>query len=149
METIETYTWPSLIGLIVSTLIRLAPEFFKIWHKKIDNKHELEMLQRSDITDANTVNDRAYETPQVDPSFVDKLVDFWKTPSGNKTVDRFNQLVRPNVVYILIFTFVAIKLSWFTCNTNASLSVLWSKEDQMLLSGVLNFFFLNRVFDKR
>ena len=149
MENIEVYSWASLIGILVTTFIRLSPELFKIWNKVLDNKHELAMLDRSIGTAQNSVEDRSAPTPPIDPSFVNTIVDFWKTPSGNKKVDMFNQLVRPNVVYILLATFVIIKLVWFVFNTNASLMILWTKEDQMLLSGTLNFFFLNRVFDKR
>ena len=149
METAIEYTGSSLIGLIISTVIRLSPELFKIWHKVLDNKHELEMVDRSNVTCNNTVEDRSAPTPPIDPAFVDKLIDYWKVPGATKKVDVFNQLVRPNVVYILVGTFVIIKLVWFSFNTSASLLMLWTKEDQMLLSGVLNFFFLNRVFDKK
>jgi hypothetical protein len=149
METTLAYTENTLIGLIVSTLIRLSPELFKIWHKYIDNKHELEMVDRSNVTCSNTVEDRSVPTPPVDPVFVDKLIDYWKVPGATKKVDVFNQLVRPNVVYILVGTFVLTKFIWFAFHTNDPLALLWTKDDQMLLSGVLNFFFLNRVFDKR
>lgn len=146
---INGYTGNTLIGLIVSTIIRLSPELFKVWHKYLDNKHELAMVDRSNITSSNTVEDKSAPTPQVDMGIIDSIVKVWNTPSGNKKVDTTNQLVRPYTIYILLGTFVFVKIIWFWCNPHAALLVLWSKEDQMLLSGVLNFFFLNRVFDKR
>lgn len=149
METTIEYTGSSLVGLIISTFIRLSPELFKIWHKWMDNKHELAMLDRSTGILNNTVEDRSTPAPPVDKGIIDSIINVWNTPSGNKKVDITNQLVRPYTVYILLSTFVLIKIIWFWCNPHASLLVLWSKEDQMLLSGVLNFFFLNRVFDKR
>lgn len=149
METAIEYTGSSFIGLLISTLIRLSPELFKIWHKYIDNRHELAMIDRSSITCNNTVEDKSVPTPPVDKGIIDSIVSIWNTPSGNKRVDTTNQLVRPYTVYILLSTFVLVKIIWFWFNPHASLLVLWSKEDQMLLSGVLNFFFLNRVFDKR
>ena len=151
MDGIELsgYTDNTLIGLIVSTIIRLSPELFKVWHKLLDNKHELAMIDRSTITSNNTVEDRSATVPPIDNSTIDSIIQVWNTPGVSKKIDAFNQLVRPNVVYILLGTFVIIKLVWFALNTHANLTTLWSKEDQMLLSGVLNFFFLNRVFDKR
>lgn len=151
MDGIEigSYTGNTLIGLVVSTIIRLSPELFKVWHKYLDNKHELAMLDRSTVTNANTIEDRAAVLPPIDKSTIDSIIQIWNTPGTSKKVDAFNQLVRPNVIYLLIGTFIVIKLVWFGFNTHAQLSTLWSKEDQMLLSGVLNFFFLNRVFDKR
>lgn len=143
------YTDNTLIGLIVSTIIRLSPELFKLVHKYMDNKHELAMVDRSTVISNNTIEDRSASVLAVDKSTIDSIVQVWNTPGGSKKIDVFNQLVRPNVVYILIGTFVVIKLVWFGFNPHANLTTLWSKEDQMLLSGVLNFFFLNRVFDKR
>ena len=143
------YTDNTLIGLIVSTIIRLSPEIFKVWHKHLDNKHELAMVDRSTVTSNNTVEDRSAPVPPIDKSTIDSIIQMWNTPGSSKKIDAFNQLVRPNVIYILLGTFVIIKLVWFGFNTHATLNTLWSKEDQMLLSGVLNFFFLNRVFDKR
>ena len=151
MDGIELsgYTDNTLIGLIASTIIRLSPELFKVWHKLLDNKHELAMIDRSTITSNNTVEDRSAPVPPIDKSTIDSIIQVWNAPAVSKKIDAFNQLVRPNVVYILIGTFVVIKLVWFGFNPHANLTTLWSKEDQMLLSGVLNFFFLNRVFDKR
>lgn len=149
METAIDYTGSSFIGLLISTFIRLSPELFKIWHKVLDDKHELAMLHESSKTSENTREDRSSPTPPVDKGIIDSIVSVWNTPSGNKRVDTTNQLVRPYTVYILLSTFVLVKIIYFWCNPHASLLTLWSKDDQMLLSGVLNFFFLNRVFDKR
>lgn len=149
METTIEYTASTLIGIIITTLIRLSPEFFKIWHKWMDNKHELAMLDRSaDITN-NTIDNKSTPAPPIDKSIFDSIVSVWNTPGANKKVDITNQLVRPYTVYILLSTFVLVKIVYFWCNPHTSYLTIWSKEDQMLLSGVLNFFFLNRVFDKR
>jgi len=149
METTLAYTENTLIGLIVSTLIRLGPEFFKLWNKWMDNKHELALLDRSSTISNNTVEDKSQPTPPVDPTIVDNIMKFWNTPTGNKIVDIYNNLVRPNGVYILLGLFAYIKVMWFAQNPTAPLQVIWTKEDQMLLAGTLNFFYLNRVFDKK
>ena len=140
MDGIELsgYTDNTLIGLIASTIIRLSPELFKVWNKYIDNKHELAMIDRSTITSSNTVEDRSAPVPPIDKSTIDSIIQVWNTPGVSKKIDAFNQLVRPNVIYILLGTFVIIKLVWFAFNTHANLTTLWSKEDQMLLSGVLS-----------
>lgn len=149
MDTAIDYTGSSLIGYIISYLIRLSPELFKIWHKWMDNKHELALLDRSSITSNNTIEDKSQPTPPVDPTIVENIMKFWNTPTGNKIVDIYNNLVRPNGVYILLGLFAYIKIMWFMQNPNAPLQVIWTKEDQMLLVGTLNFFYLNRVFDKK
>ena len=123
------YTGNTLIGLIVSTIIRLSPELFKLVHKYMDNKHELAMVDRSTVISNNTVEDRSAPVPAVDKSTIDSIVQVWNTPGVSKKIDVFNQLVRPNVVYILIGTFVVIKLVWFVFNPHANLTTLWSKED--------------------
>lgn len=149
METAIEYTGSSLIGYIVSYLIRLSPEFFKLWHKWMDNKHELALLDRSSTISNNTVEDKSQPTQPVDPTIVENIMKFWNTPTGNKIVDIYNNLVRPNGVYLLFGLFAYIKIMWFLQNPNAPLQVIWTKEDQMLLVGTFNFFYLNRVFDKK
>jgi hypothetical protein len=82
METAIDYTGSSFIGLLISTLIRLSPELFKIWHKWMDNKHELALLDRSSITSNNTIEDKSQPTPPVDPTIVENIMKFWNTPFG-------------------------------------------------------------------
>ena len=136
----------TFIGSLAGIITRLLPEIIKLINKLIDNNHELKMLQKSKIITSNTIHSKSYNHSDV--LALDKIINVQK-PTGNKHIDRIRLLVRPITTYIILFLYVTIKLTWFYLNPTSSLILLWSSTDMGLLSGILSFWFLGRVFDRR
>lgn len=69
-------------------------------------------------------------------------------------VDALSRSVRPVITYWFMALYCATKLSLFMVALNSgqqistSIAGSWTDSDQALWAGVLNFWFLGRVFDK-
>lgn len=139
----------TLIGIVLGTFIRLLPEIIKFINKLVDNKHELTMLKESfKISDNAVVSKVAMAESPIDHATIDNWIRV-QTQTGSKKLDFINGLVRPHVTYILLWLYVSIKVFWFYFNPTASLNTLWTPDDMTLLGGILSFWFLGRVFDKK
>jgi len=74
--------------------------------------------------------------------------------SGVSWIDGISSLVRPSITFAFfgLYALCRIATGLEALNTGTpALDVLratWTAEDQVVLSGILNFWFLGRVFDK-
>jgi hypothetical protein len=141
---------PTLIGILIGGIGRAFPELLKIFNKWMDNNHELKMLEASSKTQEITVDSRVQmSNSTIDYNMIDRIIKVQNTPSGNKKIDIINILVRPSTTYVLLGTYVIIKIWWFYLNPTALLTTIWTADDMTLLGGILGFWFLGRVFDKK
>lgn len=153
-NTVLAITTESSIYVLLSTIFgyifRMMPEFTSLLHKYLDNKHELAMLEKSNKVQDNTVNDKVSiaSSPEVDMSFIDKLIKVQNTKSGIFIADLLNTLVRPTVAYSLVAVYIAIKLVYMYTHPDFLITEVWTREDMMLLGGILGFFYLGRVLGK-
>lgn len=151
METSAT----TLVGVIVGGFFRIAPELLKVLTQYIDNKHELAMLDKSNQIKNQTIEDKIQisnapiQQPVIDLGFVDKLITAQTIKSGFKWVDMFTASIRPQVTFILLWTYVFIKCYFMYQHPDFKITDVWSTEDMGLLGGILGFWFLGRVLDKR
>lgn len=137
----------TILGSLGGTLTRLLPEIIKFVHKYIDNKHELAMLEKSNEIEKLKIDSKIEMIDKVpQDTFVSSVFNI---ESKSKKMDIVNALVRPYTTYILLTLYCAIKIIYFILNPTAALTVLWSPEDMAMLSGILSFWFLGRVLDKR
>jgi len=143
----------TILGSVGGTLTRLLPELIKIVNKYIDNKHELKMLEKSNEIERIRIESKL-EAFESTGTYTDPVADYMSynvltAPSKSKKIDIVNALVRPYTTYILLTLYCGIKIAFFILNPLAGLSVLWGPEDMAMLSGILSFWFLGRVLDKR
>jgi hypothetical protein len=73
--------------------------------------------------------------------------------TGNKIVDGLNMLVRPLTTYYIVLLWgckktAEIIFAMQTSDTVHALISTWTENDQAMLTGVLTFWFVGRVFDK-
>ena len=137
----------TILGSLGGTLTRLLPEIIKFVNKYIDNKHELAMLEKTNEIEKLKIDSKIEMIDKVpQDTFVSSAFNI---ESKSKKMDIVNALVRPYTTYILLTLYCAIKIIYFILNPTAALTVLWSPEDMAMLSGILSFWFLGRVLDKR
>lgn len=154
----------TLISLLGGGLMRALPEFMALWNKKTDNAHELAMLEKQaelEKTRAAARMDEIREQGGIDQAIA--LLDAQKTALAGQMqrtnirwVDALNFLVRPLTTYYFLALYGIVKLAtlvaacqqpdavWF----KAVISV-WTPDDAAILSGILAFWFVGRVFDKQ
>jgi len=75
-------------------------------------------------------------------------------PSGVKWADALSSSVRPVVTYWFMALFCAVKVALFFSYMQTDVSwvdaikLLWGESDMALFAGIMNFWFLGRVWDK-
>lgn len=158
----------TLIGGALGGLARLAPEVLKLVDRKNERKHELSLLDKN--TEAEKARAAAGHQEQAmaaDSGQVLAGLDALKAAiagqgqlTGNVIIDGINQTVRPFLTYGIVAPYafgkslVFLALLWAGNSLDASmvkaaLDATYTGADMAIVAGVLNFWFLGRVFDKR
>ena len=152
----------TLLSLFGGGLMRALPEFVGLWNKKTDNAHELAMLDRQvelEKTRAGARMDEIKEQGNINQVLA--LLDAQKAaltgqmqPVGIRWVDALNFLVRPLTTYYFLGMYGLVKLAMIVVALRAvdpwlAIIQCWSADDAAILSGILSFWFVGRVFDKK
>jgi len=144
----------TLLGGLLGGAFRLAPELLKWLDRQGERGHELAMqdkaLEFEKLRGASA--DAAWNV-----GAIDALRDAVRT-QGEKTgvrwADALSISVRPVITYWFMALYCAAKTAAFAAAVSAgagwSVAILhaWTEADQALWAGVLNFWFLGRVFER-
>jgi hypothetical protein len=152
----------TLLGGLLGGAFRLAPEFLKWLDRKGERGHELAMQDKAlEFEKVRGAQRMAEIGSQADAAWntgaIEALRDAVRT-QGEKTgvwwADALSSSVRPIITYWLMTLYCAAKTVAFIAALNAgagwgaAVLAAWSEADQALWAGVLNFWFLGRVFDR-
>ena len=152
----------TLLGGLLGGAFRLAPEFLKWLDRKGERGHELAMQDKAlEFEKIRGAQRMAEIGSQADAAWntgaIEALRDAVRT-QGEKTgvwwADALSSTVRPIITYWLMALYCAAKTVAFVAALNAgagwgtAVLAAWSEADQALWAGVLNFWFLGRVFDR-
>ena len=152
----------TLLGGLLGGVFRLAPEILKWMDRNGERGHELAMQDKAlefekirgaqRMEEIGATADAAWNT-----GAIEALRDAVRT-QGEKTgvwwADALSSSVRPIITYWLMALYCAAKTVAFVAALNAgagwgaAVLAAWSEADQALWAGVLNFWFLGRVFDR-
>ena len=153
----------TLIGGLLGGIFRLLPEILKYLDARNERKHELAMQdkaiefqrlkgdQRMEEISAQGQQDwnvGALETLRT-------ALQGQDTPSGVKWIDGLSKLMRPLItIQWVVFLYPAVIVCGFIVLVQSGVSVLqalpavFGPEEKALVAGILNFWFLGRVFDR-
>lgn len=152
----------TLLGGLLGGAFRLAPEVLKWFDRKRERGHELAMqdkaLEFEKLRGAQRMNeigataDAAWNVGALEA--LREAVAAQGKPSGVKWADALSSSVRPVITYFLVALFGVVKIT--ACigsvlsgaGLGAALLAAWTDADQALLSGILNYWFLNRTLEK-
>ena len=152
----------TLLGGLLGGAFRLAPELLKWLDRKGERGHELAMQDKAlEFEKIRGAQRMAEIGSQADAAWntgaIEALRDAVRT-QGEKTgvwwADALSSSVRPIITYWLMALYCAAKTVAFVAALNAgagwgaAVLAAWSEADQALWAGVLNFWFLGRVFDR-
>jgi len=142
----------TLLGGLLGGAFRLAPEVLKWFDRQGERGHELAMQDKALESEIGAAADGAWNT-----GAIETLRDAVRT-QGEKTgvvwADTLSSTVRPVITYWFMALYCSAKTAAFAAALSAGAdwgtAVLhaWTEADQALWAGVLNFWFLGRVFDK-
>ncbi|MBE0612781.1 MAG: hypothetical protein IH604_03845 [Burkholderiales bacterium] len=152
----------TLLGGLLGGAFRLAPEFLKWLDRKGERGHELSMQDKAlefeklrgaqRMAEIGASADAAWNTGAIEA--LKEAVSAQGRPSGVKWADALSSSVRPVITYWMMALYCAAKFAAFIGVVQAGAdwgtAVLhgWTDADQALWAGVLNFWFLGRVFDR-
>ena len=154
-----------LIGSLLGGVFRLVPEVIKYFDKKDERKHELEMFDRQcelekvrgqiRLEEIGAQRDLAVDVGVMDAfkAAIDQQAEMVKAAGGK--VAALSASVRPVMTYYLLALYGAAKTSTILLAYYAGQPMLevlkeaWSVDDMALLSGVVNYWILDRTLAKR
>ncbi|MCW2311431.1 hypothetical protein [Rhodoferax antarcticus] len=152
----------TLLGGLLGGAFRLAPEFLKWLDRKGERGHELAMQDKAiefekirgaqRMSEIGASADAAWNTGAIDA--FKQAIAAQSMPTGVPWADALSSSVRPIITYWLMALYCAAKTVAFVAALNAgagwgaAVLAAWTEADQALWAGVLNFWFLSRVFDR-
>ena len=154
-----------LMGSLLGGAFRLAPELMKLWDRSSERKHEREMFslqvdlekQRGaqKLAEVGATHQMAVDTGVLDAFklAVDQQTEMVKVAGG--WVASLSASVRPVLTYYLLLLYGTAKVLFAvaayqtTTPVVSVLTVVWSAEDLALLTGVVNYWMIDRTLTKR
>ena len=145
----------TLLGSLLGFLSSTFPEFLKLFRDSQDRKHELAILDRQ-MEQQRLGHTQRLDEIQIaaDVAESQALYSYANQPTGSPWVEALQASVRPVITYWFMALYCAAKTAAFVGAVEAgaewipAIQAAWTEADQALWAGVLNFWFLGRVFDR-
>lgn len=155
-----------ILGSLLGGVFRLAPELMKVYDRKNERSHELQMFDRQCNLEEKRGNQKLAEIgaerdSALDISAMDALklsiqqqTDMVKA-SGSGFIAALSASVRPVMTYYLLLMYGIVKSAFVFLgiqsgmDTQALLAQFWTGDDFALLCGVVNYWILDRTISKR
>jgi hypothetical protein len=153
----------TLLGGLLGGAFRLTPEILKWIDRKGERSHELAITDKNleleklrssaTISEVTTKAEASQRTEAINT--LNSAVTSQGTITGVKWADALSSSVRPIITYWFMALYCAAKTAVLLASTQSGTDWIsaihqsWTDSDQALWAGVLNFWFLGRVFDKR
>ena len=152
----------TLLGGLLGGVFRLAPEVLRWFDRKAERDHELAMQDKAlefeklrgaqRMAEIGAAADAAWSTGAINA--LKEAVAAQGHRSGVRWADALSASVRPVITYWFMGLYCAAKTAAFAAAVTAgagwgeAILHAWTEADQALWAGVLNFWFLGRVFDR-
>ncbi len=154
-----------ILGSVLGGVFRLVPEVIKYFDKKNERAHELAMFDKQcdlekvrgqiKLEEIGAQRDMAVDVGVMDAfkAAIDQQTEMVKAAGG--WVASLSASVRPMMTYYLLLLYGAAKTSAIILAYFAGQPMLevlknaWSVDDMALLSGVVNYWILDRTLAKR
>ncbi len=152
----------TLLGGLLGGAFRLAPELLKWLDRKGERGHELLMQDKAlefeklrgaqRMSEIGAGADAAWNVGAIET--LRDAVRSQGEKTGVRWADSLSSSVRPVITYWFMALYCTAKTVAFATALNAganwgtAILLAWTEADQALWAGVLNFWFLGRVFDR-
>ncbi|MBP7341366.1 MAG: hypothetical protein KA957_03525 [Syntrophaceae bacterium] len=152
----------AIIGGLIGGIFRVIPELIKLFDAKSERKHELDMQDKAiefqKLTGSQKLNEiTAQGQVEWDKRALDALkgaIEGQDKPSGVAWIDGLSKLMRPVITLqwvIILYPAVIVSqiILLVVSGTPAPEAVIriFGAEEKAITAGILNFWFLGRVFD--
>lgn len=150
----------TLLGGVFGGLLRLAPEFFKLFDRANERKHELAMLN-AEMEFAKVRGEIAMRQTEANMTMaeMDTMAEAFKeqaatAAAAGKVIAGISALVRPGITYAFTAAYFLVKYAMFELAMLQSgdwkevLISIWTKDDMTVLFMIISFWFVGRVYDR-
>lgn len=153
----------AILSALGGAFVRMLPEIMSLFNKKTDNSHELALMDKQIELEKIKSENKIKETEaEGDVTQAINLIEAQKAAVegqmqkvGIWIVDVLNFLVRPYIAYTSITFYYLAKIAMFLLAYQNGLSTwdgilkIYTEEDFNLVVGVINFYLVGRVIDKK
>jgi hypothetical protein len=143
-------------------LLRLAPEVVKVFDRRNERKHELEMTRLSIEADkARAEAALGLQESQANAAYevgaLQALVESIRaqgTPTGIWLVDALSAMVRPSITFAYFGLYAGCRVATIVILMGSHADAMdivraaWTAPDMEVLSGILSFWFLDRILTR-
>jgi len=154
-----------IFGSLLGGVFRLVPEFLKAFDKKNERSHELSMFDRQcdvekargaqKLSEIGAERDSVLDTGAMAAfqSSIQQQTDMVRAAGG--WAASLSASVRPVMTYYLLAVYGVVKICLVISQMRTGVPFvdvmpkLWSMDDMALLSGVVNYWILDRTLAKR
>lgn len=154
-----------LVGSVLGGVFRLVPEFLKAYDRKNERQHELSMFDRQckleeqrgtqKLAEIGANREAAIDTGVVESfkAAIDQQTEMVKAAGG--WVASLSASVRPVMTYYILVLYGAVKTAVIVSYVQSGMTLVeilpmvWGVDDMALLSGVVNYWILDRTLAKR
>lgn len=152
----------TLLGGLLGGVFRLAPEVLKWADRKGERAHELALQDKAlefeklrgaqRMAEIGSAAEAAWNTGALEA--LRESVAAQGRPSQARWAEALSISVRPVITYWFMALYCAAKTAAFVGAVDAevewiaAIQAAWTDADQALWAGVLNFWFLGRVFER-
>ena len=153
----------TLLGGLLGGAFRLAPEVLKWVDRKGERGHELAMQDKAlefeklrgaqKMSELGAAGDAAWNTGAF--AALNEAIASQSLSSGVQWIDGLSSSVRPVITYLFMGLYCSAKGAAFAAAMHAgagwgaAVQAAWSEADQALWAGLLQFWFLTRIFERR
>lgn len=151
-----------ITGTVLGGVFRLAPELLKWLDRKDERKHELAMFksqvdlekQRGEIKlqEIGAQREAALDSGVMTAfnSAIEQQTEMVKA-AGNGLIAAFSASVRPAVTYALVGTYLVLQIGMAiqAGSVAEAHKAVMTPDFVALVSGILNYYFLNRTIERR
>ena len=154
-----------VVGSVLGGVFRLVPEFLKAYDRKNERQHELSMFDRQckleeqrgaqKLAEIGAAREAAIDTGVVESfkAAIDQQTEMVKAAGG--WVASLSASVRPVMTYYILVLYGAVKTAVIVSYAQSGMTLVqilpmvWGVDDMALLSGVVNYWILDRTLAKR
>jgi hypothetical protein len=154
-----------VVGSVLGGVFRLVPEFLKAYDRKNERQHELSMFDRQckleeqrgaqKLAEIGANREAAIDTGVVESfkAAIDQQTEMVKVAGG--WVASLSASVRPVMTYYILALYGAVKTAVIVSYAQSGITLVeilpmvWGVDDMALLSGVVNYWILDRTLAKR
>jgi hypothetical protein len=151
----------TLLGGVFGGLLRLAPEVMRLWDRKDERKHELQLLDR-ELEFAKTraesaLREGAQQLQHKEFEAIESALQGQAKMSvaAGWFVAAINALVRPITTYAFLAAYFVVKLALYSLAISQGgqwqevVLSIWTKDDTTILFMIISFWFVGRVYERK